>query len=152
MDKGENMIIGVKFLIVILPILLLQIYGIGYAESEITTVFKYEFPVAHKRIYKSHTVTFAHSKHAMEYKITCFGCHHTLEPGAIAVEETCRDCHGSKAISNQRNRRAPGEERIQPYLPALHDMCIDCQQEIKKYNSNVKVPLACWWCHIRKKK
>jgi predicted RNA-binding Zn-ribbon protein involved in translation (DUF1610 family) len=97
-----------------LTVFILQFYGIGYAESGITTVFEYEFPVAHKRLYKSHTVTFAHSKHAMEFKITCAQCHHTLEPGATAVEEACIDCHGSKALRDQRNRRSPGEKRIQP--------------------------------------
>lgn len=146
--------IGVKSLIVILPILLLRIYGIGYTESGIPKIYKYEFPVAHKGPYKSHTVTFQHAKHAMQFKITCVRCHHTLEPGAIAVEETCRDCHGKKAISNQLNRRGHAEKRIQRYFKALHGMCIDCHKKVKKNNSNVnvKVPLACWQCHIRQKK
>ena len=146
------MISRVISLIGILPILLLQFYGIGYTESEITKVFKYEFPVANKRVYKSHTVTFAHSKHAMEFKITCVQCHHTLEPGATAAEKTCMDCHGSKALRDQRNRRVPGEKSIQPYLIALHGMCIDCHKEVKEHNPDLRVPLACWRCHIRKKR
>ncbi len=139
-------------LIVILPILILPINGTGYTESKIAKIYNYEFPVAEDSMYKSHMVTFAHAKHAMQFKITCVQCHHTLEPGAIAVEETCRDCHGREAIRNQQNRRAPGEKKIRPYLIALHDMCIDCHKEIKKFTSNVKAPLACWQCHIRKKK
>ena len=145
------MIMRVISLIGILPVFMLQLYGIGHAESGITMVFKYEFPVAQKRLYKSHTVTFAHSKHAMEFKITCVQCHHTLEPGATAVEKTCIDCHGSKALRDQRNHRAPGEKGIPPYLIALHGMCIDCHKEIKEHNPDLRVPLACWRCHIREK-
>ena len=152
MDKGEDMIIRARFLFVILPILLLQISGIVHAESDITKVFKYEFPVAYKRLYKSHTVTFSHSRHAMELKITCVRCHHTLEPGAVAVEDTCRDCHGAEARRNQPKRPIRREERVLPYLIALHDMCADCHKAVKKNNPDVGVPLACWRCHVRQKK
>jgi hypothetical protein len=140
------------FAVVILSILLFQGGGLGHAGSEIATVFEYDLPVAGERGYTSHSATFTHSKHAMEYKITCVRCHHELEPGAIAVEESCLDCHGRKAISNQRDRRVPKEKRAQPYLIVLHDMCIDCHKEIKTNNPHVRVPLACWRCHIRKKK
>jgi len=140
------------FPVVILSILLFQIGGIGHTGSEIATVFEYELPVAGKRLYNSHSVTFTHSKHAMEYKITCVRCHHELEPGAIAVAESCLDCHGRKAISNQRDQRVPKKKRVQPYLIVLHDMCIDCHKAIKTNNPHVRVPLACWRCHIRKKK
>lgn len=154
MDKGEDMMMRVKILIVILPILFLQIYGIGHAESDIATVFKYEFPVAHGRMYTSHRVTFAHSKHAMEYKITCVRCHHTLDEGAVAVEETCADCHANKNFRRYGEARLiiPEKDRMEYYILAIHDQCIACHREIKKYNSHVRVPLACWGCHIRKKK
>jgi RecJ-like exonuclease len=140
------------FPVVILSILLFQIGGIGHTESEITTVFEYEFPVAGKRMYNSHSVTFTHAKHAMEYKITCVRCHHMLEPGAIAVDESCRDCHGREVISNLRNQGATREKKVQSYLIVLHAMCIDCHKAIKTNNSQVRVPLACWQCHIRKNK
>ena len=135
------MIMRVLSLIGILPVFMLQLHGIGHAESGITKVYKYEFPVANKRLYKSHTVTFAHAKHAMEFKITCVQCHHTLEPGATAVEEACIDCHGSKALHGQRNRRASGEKRTPPYLIALHGMCIDCHKE------DGTAPTECSGCH-----
>ena len=146
------MIIRVISLIGIIPILLLLGHGIGCTESEIPKVYKYEFPVALKRLYKSHTVTFAHSRHAMEFKITCVQCHHTLEPGAVAVENPCIDCHGTEARRNQQNRPIPREERVLPYLIALHDMCADCHKAVKKNNPHVGVPLACWRCHVRQKK
>jgi hypothetical protein len=140
-----------EILTLILAVLLFQVDGIGHAESEISHVFEYDLPVANERAYKRHTATFTHSKHAMDYNITCVRCHHTLEPGATAVDESCRDCHGSEARTSLRNQGVPGEERGQPYLIAIHDMCVDCHKEIKANNPQVKVPLACWRCHIRKK-
>ena len=145
------MIIKIKLLVVATAIIVLGLYRIGFTESEIPLILKYEFPVFNKQIYSSHSATFAHSTHAMEYKITCVQCHHTLEPGAIAVEESCLDCHGRKAIRNQRDQRIPREERAQPYLIVLHDMCIDCHKQIKTSNPHVGLPVACWRCHIRKK-
>ena len=145
------MMIKVKFLIMTLAVFLFQICGIGFAESEIPLTLKYEFPVFNKRVYSSHSTTYAHSTHVMEYKIACVRCHHTLEPGATAVEETCMDCHGRKALGNdQRFRRISKEEKVRTYLMGLHDMCIECHQEIKANNLHSKVPLACWQCHIRK--
>jgi hypothetical protein len=146
------MIIQSKLLAVATAIIVLGLYGIGFTESEIPLILKYEFPVFNKQIYSSHSATFAHSTHAMEYKITCVRCHHTLEPGAIAVEESCLDCHGRKAIRNQRDQRIPREKRAQPYLIALHRMCIECHKEVKANNSYSTVSVACWRCHIRKKK
>lgn len=138
-------------LTVILPVLLFQVDGVGRAQSEIPYVFEYELPVANQQAYKRHTATFSHSKHAMDYDITCVRCHHTLEQGATAVDESCRDCHGSEALTNLRKQGVPREETGQPYLIALHDMCVDCHKEIKANNPGVKVPLACWRCHIREK-
>jgi predicted RNA-binding Zn-ribbon protein involved in translation (DUF1610 family) len=150
MEKGEDMIIKVKFLKVALSILLFQICGIGYAESEIPYVFEYSLPTS--KVNYNHSVVFNHSKHSMDYKITCVDCHHQLEPGAEAVEENCLDCHGSKAIrSNQESRRVSKENTARPYLIVLHDTCVGCHKEIKANNSNSAVPVACWRCHIRKK-
>jgi len=143
--------IKLKFLMAILSIFLFQICGIGYAESEIPYLFKYSLST--RNMNTENQVIFNHSKHAMEYKITCVDCHHQLEPGAEAVGENCLDCHGSKAIrSAQQNRRISKEKRAQPYLIALHDMCVGCHKELKAYDPYSRVPVACWGCHIRKKK
>ena len=146
------MIMRVISLIGILPVFMLQLYGIGHAESGITMVFKYEFPVAQKRLYKSHTLTFAHSKHAMEFKITCVRCHHTLEEGAVAVEETCVDCHENTNFRRYNEARLiiPEEDRMEYYILAIHGQCIVCHKEIKKNSRVTKAPVACWRCHIRK--
>jgi len=141
----------VKFLIMILSILLLQIAGIGNAESEIPLVLKYELPVVYGKKYDSHSATFTHSGHAMEYNITCVRCHHTLEEGAIAVEETCMDCHADTDLrSYKAGRTIPEEERLEYYILTLHDQCINCHKEIKIFNKGAKAPVACWRCHIRK--
>ena len=143
--------IKLKFLIVILSIFLFQICGFGYAKSEIPYVFKYSLST--RKVNTENQVIFSHSKHAMEYKITCVDCHHQLESGAEAVNENCLDCHGSKAIrNNPPNRRSPKEKRVQPYLVVLHDMCVGCHKELKANGSYSKVPVACWGCHIRKQK
>jgi len=140
-----------KFLTVISPIILFQICGIGYAESEIPHVFKYS--LATRNMNYEHSVIFKHSNHAMEYKISCVDCHHQLEPGAEAVKQNCLDCHGSKAIrSKPPNRRSPAEKKVQPYLIVLHDMCVGCHKELKAYDPYSKVPVACWRCHVRKRK
>ena len=143
--------IKLKFLMVIVSILLFLICGFGYAESEIPYVFKYSLSTRDMNYERS--VLFRHSKHAMEYKISCVDCHHQLESGAEAVEQNCLDCHGSKAIRiSRQNRRHPKEKRAQPYLIALHDMCVGCHKELKTYDPYSRAPVACWRCHVRKKK
>jgi hypothetical protein len=125
--------------------------GIGWAESEIPLVFKYELPVVNGKKYDSHTVTFTHAAHAAKYKITCIQCHHTLEEGATAVEETCMDCHEDTDLRSViKGRTIPDDERFEYYILSLHDQCIQCHKEIKQYNKNAKAPVACFQCHIRK--
>ena len=95
------MIIKLKFLTVILSMFLFLIGGVGYTESEIPHDFKYSLST--RNMNTENQVIFNHSKHAMEYKITCVDCHHQLEPGAEAVGENCLDCHGSKAIRSAQH-------------------------------------------------
>jgi hypothetical protein len=143
--------IKLTILTVILSIFLFQIYEIGNAESEIPYVFKYSLST--RNMNYQNQVIFNHSRHAMDYKITCVNCHHQLEAGAGAVNETCRDCHGRKTIRiNQQNRLVPGEKRAQPYLIVLHKICVECHKEVKASTSYSTVPVACWRCHIREKK
>ena len=145
------MIYQLKFLILVLMIFLFQIGGYCWAESEIPLVFKYELPVVNEKKYDSHTVTFTHAAHVATYKITCIHCHHTLEEGATAVEETCMDCHEDTDMrSVMQGRTIPEDERIEYYILTLHDQCIQCHKEIKQYNRNAKAPVACFQCHIRK--
>jgi len=150
LDTGGDVKIKFKFLTAILSIFLFQICGIGYAESEIPYIFKYSLSTRIDNY--EHSVTFNHSRHAMDYKITCVDCHHQLEPGAKVVEENCLDCHGAKAIrNNQQTRRIPKEKRVQRYLKVLHDMCIGCHKEVKANNPYSRMPVSCWRCHTRNK-
>jgi len=140
-----------KILITCLSIVFFQIYGIGHTESEIPLVFEYELPVVNEKKYESHTATFTHADHAMQYNITCIKCHHTLEEGATAVEETCMDCHEDTDLrSYTKGRIIPEDERFEYYILMLHDQCIQCHKEIKQYSKKTKAPVACFQCHIRK--
>ena len=143
-----------RFPTVLLALLLFQIGGIGQTESDIPLVFEYDLRVVNERIYAAHYATFAHGRHAMEYNIACVECHHTLEEGSTAVEETCSDCHEGTERRNYGALRTitPEDERMEYYIIAFHAQCIICHKEIKKHNQNVQVPVACWGCHVRKKK
>ncbi len=147
------MIVNPKFLIIMMiSVFLISIGGIAYSQSEIPRTLIYELPVVNKKIYASHTATFRHATHAMQYEITCVSCHHTLEPGATAVEETCVDCHENTDLRSYAElRTTPEEERTEYYILALHDQCINCHKEIKEHNRFAAPPVACWGCHIRKK-
>ena len=70
-------------MVVASSIMVLGLWAIGYAGSEVQEVFKYDLRF-NKLTYASHSVTFGHSTHAMTYKIACIRCHHTLEQGVIA--------------------------------------------------------------------
>ena len=72
---------------------------------------------------------------------------HVLSAGLIY------DDNGRKALEKtQGTRRLPKEKRAQPYLIVLHDMCIECHKEIKANDSYANIPVACWRCHVRKKR
>ena len=147
------MIDKIKMLMVALSIMVLAgLCGIGYSESEVPLVFQYDLPF-NKRTYSSHSVTFAHSTHAMKYKIACIQCHHTLEEGALAVEETCKDCHTNTEMrSFPQAENIPGEKRLDYYFLAIHDQCINCHKEVRKSDEWTKAPVGCWRCHVYTKK
>lgn len=130
----------------------LEICGISYAESSLPLVLQYELPF-NESAYSSHYVTFTHATHAMKYKITCIQCHHTLEQGAIAVEETCRDCHkntGIKSFAEAKN--VPDEKRKDYYFIAIHGQCVNCHKEVKNHDEGANAPVGCWRCHVRKQR
>lgn len=146
------MINKIKVLMVALSIMVLGLCWIGYAESEVPLVFKYDLPF-NKRTYSSHSVTFAHSTHAMKYKIACIQCHHKLEVGAIAVEETCVDCHTNTEMKSfPQAKNIPQEERMDYYFIAIHNQCVHCHKEVRQYDKWTKAPVGCWRCHVLKKK
>jgi len=146
--------IKIKILMVISSIIVLGLCLTGYTESQsqIPLVVKYELPF-NKLTYSSHSVTFAHSTHAMKHKIACIQCHHALEVGAIAVEETCVDCHTNTEMKSfPQARNIPEEERMDYYFIAIHNQCVHCHKEVRKYDEWTKAPVGCWRCHVHKKK
>ena len=146
------MVIKIKMLVVVSSLVVLGLYGIGYAESEIPKAFNYELPF-NKWVYASHSVTFAHATHAMQYKIACIRCHHTLEEDALAVEETCKDCHSNTEMrSFPQAEGVPEENRMEHYFLAIHDQCINCHKEVREFDEWTIAPVGCWRCHVYEKK
>lgn len=146
------MIITIKILVAAASIVILGLCGIGHAESEVPKDFKYDLPF-NKWEYASHSVSFEHATHAMQYKIACVQCHHTLEEGAIAVEETCSDCHTNTEMrSFPQAESIPEENRMDYYFLALHDQCINCHREVRKSDEWTSAPVGCWRCHVFEKK
>jgi hypothetical protein len=144
--------IKIKFLVVASSIMVIGLCGIGYAGSEAPLAFKYDLRFS-EWTYSSHSVTFGHSTHAMKHKITCIRCHHTLEAGSIAVEETCRDCHTNTEMrSFPKAENIPEEKRMDYYFLAIHDQCINCHKEVRESDEWTKAPVGCWRCHVFKKK
>jgi hypothetical protein len=146
------MIIKIKMLVLVSSLVVLGLYEIGNAGSDIPKSFEYDLSY-NKWAYSSHAVTFAHATHAMNYKIACIRCHHTLEEDAIAVEETCRDCHmNTEMRSFPQAESIPEEDRIDYYFLAIHDQCINCHKEVRKSDEWTKAPVGCWRCHVHQKK
>ncbi len=132
--------------------ILAGIYGLGYTDSKIPAVYNYQLAY-NGATHTAHTVTFEHAAHAMEYKIACVHCHHTLEPGATAVDETCTDCHANTQMrSFPQAESIPEDERLDYYFLALHDQCINCHRAAREADTWTRAPVGCWRCHLYTKK
>ena len=144
----------IKILMVAAAIIVLGLNGTGYTESQIPLIVKYDLHY-NELAYAGHSVKFAHSTHAMKYKIACIQCHHKLEKGAIAVEKTCKDkdCHTNTEMrSFPQAENIHKEKRMGYYFLAIHDQCINCHKEVRKSDEWTKAPVGCWRCHVYKKK
>ena len=141
-----------KMLMAASTAIVLGIYGLGRAASEIPSVLTYDLAF-NKATHTAHTVTFEHAAHAMEYKIACVQCHHTLEMGATAVDETCTDCHANTQMrSFSQAESIPENERLDYYFLALHDQCINCHRAAREADTWTRAPVGCWRCHLYTKK
>jgi hypothetical protein len=121
-----------------------------FASDDISDIFEYRFPHADPiRIY-SGTVRFTHKNHISQYRIACVQCHHYLELGDERVQTSCRECHTEEGFPRFEDAEdLSAEERIQHYLVALHDQCIDCHIGVQKNNRKSSVPISCTRCHLR---
>ncbi len=105
--------------------------------------------------YKKHTkqiVTFSHTKHAADYKITCGECHHDDAGKPLELKDgddvqSCVECHKETGNLSKADKKLKKPEKIKKYhKEALHANCIGCHKEMKKG------PKKCTDCHPKKKK
>lgn len=105
--------------------------------------------------YKKHKkaiVQLSHTKHAVDYKITCGECHHDDTGKPLELKDGdpvqgCGECHkefGKLAKADKKMKKA---DKIKKYhKEALHANCVGCHKKIKKG------PKKCTECHPKKKK
>ena len=103
-------------------------------------------------VYKKHTkaiITFAHKKHAADYKIACTECHHVYKDGKNVWKDCdevqkCEACHSEPKKPRGDKTKMSKAEKIKKYhYDAIHANCRDCHKELKKG------PTTCTKCHVK---
>lgn len=91
-------------------------------------------------------VTFTHRKHALDYKIQCWECHHDYNNEGINIwnpwGETlkCKECHdASEAI-----------DKAVKLQTAYHINCKNCHKTMAKENKKTGPYRNCLTCHQKK--
>ena len=92
-------------------------------------------------------VKFTHKKHASEYKVLCWDCHHDFQDGKniwVAWGETkkCHQCHDPQ-------KKELTETKLQR---AFHLNCKGCHRELAKEKRQTGAYEKCTGCHIKTKK
>ena len=109
-------------------------------ELDIITIFNKKYDKARKG-----PVNFYHEKHARQYNITCWTCHHDYADGKGNIwspwgtTEKCSTCHDPV-------EKKDGLIKLQT---AFHLNCIMCHQEIGLYKG-MKPWQTCGKCHVQK--
>ena len=90
-------------------------------------------------------VIFNHKKHAREYQISCWDCHHIYKGekniwSPWGKTQKCRDCHDT--LQNQ------GE--VAMLQKAYHLKCRDCHEALNKEGKNSGPYKECAGCHEKK--
>ena len=91
-------------------------------------------------------VTFTHRKHALDYGVSCWKCHHDYEDGKNLWSpwgETlkCSECHmPSEDVDNVMNLQK-----------AFHERCKNCHRELAKEKKKTGPYRKCYGCHAKKK-
>ena len=86
-------------------------------------------------------VRFTHKKHARDYQVSCWQCHHVYDEkqqkliAADGMEAMCADCHELKKRGN-----TPGLRK------AYHGRCNKCHRKMKKLKKP-SGPSTCGECH-----
>ncbi|MBN2034101.1 MAG: cytochrome c3 family protein [Deltaproteobacteria bacterium] len=91
-------------------------------------------------------VTFTHLKHAKEYGVSCWECHHEFEDNLniwVPWSDTgrCADCHDPK-----------GDEEMVGLQKAYHANCRDCHRVLDKQNKKTGPARGCFGCHEKEQK
>lgn len=91
-------------------------------------------------------VTFPHKRHAKDFRILCWECHHNYKDGVniwLPWEETlsCGECHEPVA----------GKEGATSLKKAYHVGCRTCHKDLEKQKKASGPGRGCYGCHEKKK-
>ena len=91
-------------------------------------------------------VSFSHLKHAREYGVSCWDCHHEFEDNVnvwVPWADTgrCADCHDPK-----------GDEEMVGLQKAYHVNCRNCHQALAEQNKKTGPHRGCFGCHEKEQK
>ena len=106
---------------------------------------------------KSKFVEFSHTKHNVDYKISCGSCHHDADNKPLNdlklgdEVQKCVECHTKLAKDKKKKKD------IMVLENAMHGNCIDCHKDINIKAGDPKgrkgpAPTSCTKCHISLKK
>lgn len=90
-------------------------------------------------------VTFSHRKHAKDYGISCWDCHHVYEEGINTWSpwegaDKCSDCHDP-------DEKMDGAMKLQT---AYHVNCKNCHKDMAKEKKTTGPYRKCLTCHQKK--
>jgi hypothetical protein len=90
-------------------------------------------------------VEFTHKKHALDYKVLCWECHHDYKDEQIiwvpwAETKKCSECHDPV-------KKEPTDIRLQR---AFHYNCKGCHAALEKENKKAGEAKKCTGCHVKK--
>jgi hypothetical protein len=121
----------------------------GYAQQKASDPSDLDVIVINNKGYDSDRkgpVTFTHRKHALDYKVSCWDCHHEYDDGKNLwapwnETEKCSECH------------MPSEdmEEVMNLQKAYHVNCKNCHEERAKENKNPGPYRKCYGCHEKEK-
>lgn len=91
-------------------------------------------------------VAFSHLKHAKDYKISCWDCHHEYEDNVnvwVPWSETarCADCHDP----------GKGDSEMVGLQKAYHMNCKTCHQQLADQKKKTGPYRGCYGCHQKEK-
>lgn len=86
-------------------------------------------------------VSFSHLKHARDYGVSCWECHHEFEDKANvwvpwADMARCADCHEPR-----------GDQKMVGLQKAYHMNCRDCHQSLADQKKKTGPHRGCFGCH-----